>query len=62
LVCSLGGIQGLLGWNHHAGLTAGGDLLPCVPAPVKLGNDLEEDFEEIWVNSELLNYITAVMN
>ena len=41
----------------YAGLTAGGDLTPCVPAPIKLGNLLEEDLEEIWVNNELLNYI-----
>jgi radical SAM protein with 4Fe4S-binding SPASM domain len=41
----------------YAGLTAGGDLLPCVPAPIKLGNLLEEDLEDIWVNNELLTYI-----
>ena len=41
----------------YAGLTASGDLLPCVPAPTKLGNLLEQSLEEIWVNNELLNYI-----
>nr|MDO8132633.1 radical SAM protein [Candidatus Njordarchaeum guaymaensis] len=41
----------------YAGLTASGDLLPCVPAPVKLGNLLEQSLEEIWVHNELLNYI-----
>jgi len=41
----------------YAGLTASGDLLPCVPAPIKLGNLLEQSLEEIWVHSELLNYI-----
>jgi radical SAM protein with 4Fe4S-binding SPASM domain len=41
----------------YAGLTASGDLLPCVPAPIKVGNLLEEDLEDLWVNSELLNYI-----
>ena len=41
----------------YCGLTAGGDLIPCVPAPIKLGNLLEEDLEEIWVNNQLLNYI-----
>jgi radical SAM protein with 4Fe4S-binding SPASM domain len=41
----------------YAGLTASGDLLPCVPAPIKLGNLLEQDLEEIWINNELLNYI-----
>lgn len=41
----------------YAGLTAGGDLLPCVPAPIPLGNLLEEDLEDIWVNNELLTYM-----
>ncbi len=41
----------------YAGLTASGDLLPCVPAPIKLGNLLEQNLEEIWVNHELLNYV-----
>ena len=41
----------------YAGLTASGDLTPCVPAPIKLGNLLEQSLEEIWVNSELLNYV-----
>jgi len=41
----------------YAGLTASGDLLPCVPAPIKLGNLLEQSLEEIWVHNELLNYV-----
>jgi len=41
----------------YAGLTASGDLLPCVPAPIKLGNLLEQSLEEIWAHNELLNYI-----
>ncbi|MBU7017335.1 MAG: radical SAM protein [Theionarchaea archaeon] len=41
----------------YAGLTAGGDLLPCVPAPIRLGNLLKEDLEDIWVNNELLTYM-----
>ena len=41
----------------YAGLTASGDLLPCVPADIKLGNLLEQDLEEIWVHNELLNYL-----
>jgi len=41
----------------YAGLTASGDLLPCVPAPIKLGNLLEQSLEEIWVHNELLNHI-----
>jgi len=41
----------------YAGLSASGDLLPCVPAPIKLGNLLEERLEEIWVHNSLLNYL-----
>lgn len=41
----------------YAGLTAGGDLIPCVPAPVKLGNLLEQELEDIWVTNELLTYM-----
>jgi len=41
----------------YAGLTSSGDLLPCVPAPIKLGNLLEQSLEEIWVRNDLLNYI-----
>jgi radical SAM protein with 4Fe4S-binding SPASM domain len=41
----------------YAGLTSSGDLLPCVPAPIKLGNLLEQNLEEIWTRNELLNYI-----
>jgi radical SAM protein with 4Fe4S-binding SPASM domain len=41
----------------YAGLTASGDLLPCVPAPIKLGNLLEQSLEDIWVHNKLLKYI-----
>jgi radical SAM protein with 4Fe4S-binding SPASM domain len=41
----------------YAGLTAAGELVPCVPASISLGNILEEDLEEIWVHSELLKNI-----
>jgi radical SAM protein with 4Fe4S-binding SPASM domain len=41
----------------YAGLTASGDLLPCVPAPIKLGNLLKQDLEEIWIHNKTLNYI-----
>ncbi len=41
----------------YAGLTASGDLLPCVPAPIPLGNLLQEDLEDLWVHNKLLNYI-----
>ena len=41
----------------YAGLSAEGDLLPCVPAPIKLGNLLEEKLENIWTDNKILNYI-----
>jgi radical SAM protein with 4Fe4S-binding SPASM domain len=41
----------------YAGLTTSGDLTPCVPAPIKLGNLLIENLEDVWLNNELLNYI-----
>ena len=42
----------------YAGVTASGDLIPCVPASsIRLGNLLEQSLEEIWVHNELLNYI-----
>jgi len=41
----------------YAGLTASGDLLPCVPAPIKLGNLTAQSLEDIWIGNELLNYI-----
>jgi len=41
----------------YAGLSAEGDLLPCVPAPIKLGNLLEEKLEDIWTNNKILNHI-----
>jgi radical SAM protein with 4Fe4S-binding SPASM domain len=41
----------------YAGLTASGDLLPCVPAPIKLGNLVEQSLKEMWVSNELLNYV-----
>ena len=41
----------------YAGLTSSGDLIPCVPAPIKLGNLLEQSLEEIWRCNEILNHI-----
>lgn len=42
----------------YAGVTASGDLIPCVPASsIKLGNLLDQSLEEIWIHNELLNYI-----
>jgi radical SAM protein with 4Fe4S-binding SPASM domain len=41
----------------YAGLSASGDLLPCVPAPIRLGNLLKEKLERIWIRNSLLNYL-----
>jgi len=41
----------------YAGLSASGDLLPCVPAPIKLGNLLEQSLEEIWISNGLLDQL-----
>jgi radical SAM protein with 4Fe4S-binding SPASM domain len=51
------GFSGCSAGLTYAGLTASGDLLPCVPAPIKLGNLLEQSLEKIWVQNELLNHI-----
>jgi len=51
------GFSGCSAGLTYAGLTASGDLLPCVPAPIKLGNLVEKSLEEIWVHNELLNHI-----
>jgi radical SAM protein with 4Fe4S-binding SPASM domain len=51
------GFSGCSAGLTYAGLTASGDLLPCVPAPIKLGNLLEQSLEEIWIHNKLLNYI-----
>jgi len=55
LATSFGGCSAGL---TYAGVTASGDLIPCVPASsIKLGSLLEQSLEEIWVHNELLNYI-----
>jgi radical SAM protein with 4Fe4S-binding SPASM domain len=51
------GFSGCSAGLTYAGLTASGDLIPCVPAPIKLGNLLEQSLEKIWVQNELLNHI-----
>lgn len=51
------GFGGCAAGLTYAGLTASGDLLPCVPAPIRLGNLLEHPLEDIWVHNELLNHI-----
>jgi radical SAM protein with 4Fe4S-binding SPASM domain len=51
------GFGGCSAGLSYAGLSAEGDLLPCVPASTKLGNLLEEKLEDIWTNNEILNHI-----
>jgi radical SAM protein with 4Fe4S-binding SPASM domain len=43
----------------YAGLTANGELIPCVPASIKLGNLVKQSLEDIWIHNELLNYIRS---
>lgn len=38
-------------------LQPNGDLTPCVFLPIKLGNIRNDDFLEVWMNSEVLNRI-----
>jgi len=51
------GFSGCSASLTYAGLTASGDLLPCVPAPIRLGSLLDESLGEIWTRSKVLNYI-----
>lgn len=39
----------------YAALSPEGDVQPCVFMPIKLGNLRSERFEDIWLNSEVLN-------
>jgi radical SAM protein with 4Fe4S-binding SPASM domain len=39
----------------YCGLSEQGDVLPCVLAPVKIGNLLEQDLNDIWANNEILH-------
>jgi len=36
-------------------MRANGDLQPCVFFPLKVGNILEDDFEELWKKNEVLS-------
>lgn len=49
------GFSGCSAGLTYCGLTAQGDLIPCVPSPMKLGNLLEEKLVDIWANNETLN-------
>lgn len=43
----------------YAGLSPYGDLIPCVPASIPLGNIFEDDIEDIWCNNELLQVLRS---
>jgi len=44
------------GFNFGA-ISAEGNVYPCIQLPLKLGNVFEDDFEDIWGNSPVLNDI-----
>jgi len=41
--------------RFYMAMKANGDLQPCVFFPLKVGNILEDDFEELWKKNEVLN-------
>lgn len=49
------GFSGCSAGLTYCGLSAQGDIIPCVPAPIKLGNLLEEDLVDIWAKNDILN-------
>ena len=40
--------------RFYVSMRANGDLQPCVFFPLKVGNILEDDFEELWINNPIL--------
>ena len=51
------GFSGCSAGLTYCGLSAEGEIIPCVPAPINLGNLLEKDLEDIWANNETLNHM-----
>jgi len=41
--------------RFYMGMRANGDIQPCVFFPLKLGNILKDDFEDLWINNPILN-------
>ncbi|MHC1631689.1 MAG: SPASM domain-containing protein, partial [Methanotrichaceae archaeon] len=41
--------------RFYVSIRANGDLQPCVFFPLKVGNILEDDFEELWKKNEVLS-------
>lgn len=48
------GFSGCSAGLTYCGLSAQGDILPCVPAHINLGNLLEENLEDIWAHNDTL--------
>ena len=48
------GFSGCSAGLTYCGLSAQGDIIPCVPAHINLGNLLKENLEDIWANNETL--------
>ena len=48
------GFSGCSAGLTYCGLSAQGNILPCVPAHINLGNILEEKLEDIWANDKTL--------
>ncbi len=41
--------------REYAAIDDNGDVFPCVFLPIKVGNILQDNFQELWENSKLLN-------
>lgn len=48
--------------TFYCGLDANGDIKPCVFLPIKIGNILKDDFDDIWVKNKILNDIRERSN
>jgi radical SAM protein with 4Fe4S-binding SPASM domain len=40
--------------RFYMGMRANGDIQPCVFFPLKIGNILKDDFEQLWINNKVL--------
>ena len=43
----------------YISLEPNGDIQPCVFLPIKIGNILKDDFEDLWINNEILNSLRS---
>jgi len=44
------------------GITAGGDIIPCIALPVKLGNIMQDSIEHVWNTNSFLNKFRHTQN